>query len=1007
MEKDSDLIKAIFDLANIGVCVVGTDGRFLKVNKEMSRIFGYSCRQIEKMDINSFTHPDDQAIGTEFLRKALAGKVQRINFEKRYIHKDGHIVYGYVSSTLVRDKKGKPLYFISYVQDITRQKQAEKKLELAAQEWQKTFDSSNDAICLLDSKQRILRANNAMHRIASGSIIGKKCWEVVHGTSKPIDGCPIPRMWKSKSREKMELQKDGITYEVTVDPILNDKKKIVGAVHIIRDITEKKLMQAMIEESEEKYRLLFSSAREAIFVADVDSGILVDCNEVACNLVERSRDELIGKHQSILHPVEDLINGHSLTYLQHVSGKNGEVLYDRIITKSGKIKDVEIKGRIITVRGRKLLHGLFIDVTERKKAEQALRDSEERFKRLVESTTDYIYSVKVENGKPVSTYHGPACATVTGYTSEDYRNDPNLWYRMVYDEDKPLVVKMVSDIVSGVEVHPLEHRIVHKNGSIRWVRNTPVPQYDKNGNLIAYDGLISDITDRKLAEQKLAESEALYRELFELESDAIFLVDNTTGNIIEANSAAVSLYGYTHDELVKLKITDLSTEPEDYRKTIQNAPKDSNKVVQLPIAHHRKKNGERFPVEITARFFTLKGKTVHIEAIRDITERTRLQEELLQSQKMQSIGTLAGGIAHDFNNILGIILGHTKLIEDRQIDENVFRKSISAIQQSVQRGASLVKQILTYARKTETTFELIDLQTLLGELVAMLKQTFPKMITFAESYETDLPKIPGDKTQLNQAFLNLCVNARDAMPKGGTISIRANKIPLEQMRASFSKADKDLYVCVSVTDTGEGMDESILQRIFDPFFTTKPFGQGIGMGLPVVFGIVQAHGGFLDVESKIGEGSTFKLFFPAAEIQIEQTKIHTDAEIVPDLSGKETVLIVEDEEFLIDILKHMFETNGYKIYIARNGLDAIEIYRQHQNQIDIVFTDLGLPGICGLEELRRLKEINPSVKVIFASGLIEPNIKSELLKAGAKGFVQKPYEITSVLRTVRDVLDKR
>jgi two-component system cell cycle sensor histidine kinase/response regulator CckA len=372
---------------------------------------------------------------------------------------------------------------------------------------------------------------------------------------------------------------------------------------------------------------------------------------------------------------------------------------------------------------------------------------------------------------------------------------------------------------------------------------------------------------------------------------------------------------------------------------------------------------------------------------------------------MQSIGTLAGGIAHDFNNILGIMLGYTSLLSKQRSDDQKFTESLSAVTQTIQRGAALVRQILTFARKTEISFEPIDVTELVREVLSMLKQTFSKLIVFTETVDQDIPYISADRAQIHQALLNLCVNARDAMPDGGTISIKVEKHLKDYVRTQFASADQYSYVSISVSDTGEGMDEATRQRIFDPFFTTKPSGKGTGMGLSVVYGVMQAHQGFISVESKLGIGTTFHLYFPVSthgdNIMDAQTPNKSFS-----VGGTETILFVEDEELLRDTVCPFLESKGYTVHMAKDGLEGIDRYSQHKQEIALVITDLGLPRMSGMEEFKRLKEINSNVKVIFASGFFDPNVKSEFLKAGAHGFIQKPYMIDEILQIIRKVLDE-
>jgi CheY-like chemotaxis protein len=292
------------------------------------------------------------------------------------------------------------------------------------------------------------------------------------------------------------------------------------------------------------------------------------------------------------------------------------------------------------------------------------------------------------------------------------------------------------------------------------------------------------------------------------------------------------------------------------------------------------------------------------------------------------------------------------------------------------------------------------------ELFSMLKQTFPKVISFKENFEKALPCILADRTQIHQALLNLCVNARDAMPNGGIITISGKMEALEQVQIRFPAADQYFYLRVSVSDTGGGMDEATRIRAFDPFFTTKPVGKGTGMGLSVVYGIVHSHHGFVDVESELGKGTAFHLYFPIHEIGRDKTQIHKPIEPY-EIGGTETILLVEDEELLIEMVSLMLESKGYTVLCARDGQKAIDLYRENKDKIDLVLTDMGLPELTGIDEFRKLKEINPNLKAVFASGFFDPDVKSELLKAGAKGFIQKPYEADDILRIVREILDKK
>jgi len=375
-------------------------------------------------------------------------------------------------------------------------------------------------------------------------------------------------------------------------------------------------------------------------------------------------------------------------------------------------------------------------------------------------------------------------------------------------------------------------------------------------------------------------------------------------------------------------------------------------------------------------------------------------------QKLESLGTLAGGIAHDFNNILGIILAYTSSIERSKGDAKKLDLATETITKAVDRGKTLVQQILTFARKTETEFGVVNVNDVVREIMSMIMETFPKVLTYAQNIDKEVPSINADRSQLNQALLNLCVNARDAMLTGGVLTINTRMVSTQNLRNQHPDATASSYICIEVSDTGEGMSNEIRAHIFEPFFTTKGIGKGTGLGLSVVFGIVQTHKGFIDVESELGKGTTFRLYLPVTEVA--EPIIEKDEETLEEIpGGTETLLVVEDEEMLLMSLQMVLVEKGYKVLSAVDGLKALKIYQERKNDIALVLTDLGLPSISGLEVCQRIKKINPNEHMILATGYLDPGMKSEFLKAGIQQFLYKPYDLKKVLKVVRGVLDKK
>jgi two-component system cell cycle sensor histidine kinase/response regulator CckA len=398
--------------------------------------------------------------------------------------------------------------------------------------------------------------------------------------------------------------------------------------------------------------------------------------------------------------------------------------------------------------------------------------------------------------------------------------------------------------------------------------------------------------------------------------------------------------------------------------------------------------------------------TLNTELVRSLAEREKLEDDLRQARKMEAIGTLAGGIAHDFNNILAIILGYAResLGEDTQ-DAGPLSRNLQAIVSAGERGAKVVRQLLTFARKTPRHDGPVDINVQLRQLIDTMTELFPKKITYSVNLDPIFPLVWGDRFELQQVLINLCINARDAMPDGGRLSILTSKIAGRSLRDRYPEAQDDLYVRIDVADTGTGMDEETQRHIFEPFFTTKRETGGTGLGLAVVYGIIQGHGGFVEVESDQGQGSRFSIFLPARLDLSEDFDLKKEdrSEV---LGGSETIFVVEDEAQIRQLLKSLLEKKGYQVLTAQDGEEAIQVYQKHKEEITLVLLDIGLPGLGGRELHLRLKQLGSPVKVVVLSGYLDPGIRDEMLKEGVDAFLQKPCMAHEILKTIADILGK-
>ena len=512
-----------------------------------------------------------------------------------------------------------------------------------------------------------------------------------------------------------------------------------------------------------------------------------------------------------------------------------------------------------------------------------------------------------------------------------------------------------------------------------------------------------DISERKSAEEALKKSEERYRNFFEDDLTGDFM-STPDGEIMSCNPAFAQIFGFASvGEAMAYNANNLFPVPEE-RETFMRLLNHEKKLEYYEVEYLRRDGSPVYCVENAVGIFDTSGNLTQIKGyIFDESKRKSLEKQLIQAQKLESLGTLASGIAHDFNNILCIVLGYATLLTRQTSDPENMKLSIETVVKTCRRGAALVNQLLTFARKAEPELTLVKLNDSVIEISKLLSETITKTIVINLDLEQELPAISADATQMHQVLLNLCVNARDAMPNGGTLTIATHLQQSDVVRKKFPNVAARQYVALIVRDAGVGMDEKTRSRIFEPFFTTKEIGKGTGLGLSVVFGIMESHKGYIAVDSEPGKGTTFYLYFPVPEsLEINQVKTEIQKEIH---GGGETILVVEDEEPMRVLLNIFLRSGGYTVLTAADGREAVDMYHKNRKDIKLVLADSGLPMLSGYDVFKKMKSENPELKFILASGFIQPQMKSDILKEGAKYFLQKPYTEAHVLRAVRNVLD--
>ena len=507
-----------------------------------------------------------------------------------------------------------------------------------------------------------------------------------------------------------------------------------------------------------------------------------------------------------------------------------------------------------------------------------------------------------------------------------------------------------------------------------------------------------------LLESRVAESEANYATVVNNADEAIFVLEEDV--IAFPNPSTAELLGHDQRELNCFNFIDFVL-PED-RQAVLDAYLEvagNNRNVTLDSIKIRRLDRTVLSVMITIVPVEWHGKKALLHFVRDITEKQRLEAELLQAQKMEAVGTLAGGIAHDINNVLQIITGYIQILEARRACEPRGRRCLENIKKAAERAANITRQLLLYSRKVECRPVPLDVNEHIVSVCRLLERTIPRMISINMHLQGDLQRVEADPVQFEQVIMNLAVNARDAMPDGGHLDIKTRNIQVDQdMSREHAGLEPGSYVLLTLSDNGTGMDEETLSRIFDPFFTTKEEGKGTGLGLAIVYGIIRKHGGYIYCRSTRGDGTTFLIFLPAY-IGEDEVQHSVQEAAVEDLIGRaETILVVDDEEGILEIEKEMLSMHNYQVLTAASGEEALETFREHEDEIGLVILDLNMPGMGGFQCLVELKTMKPDLKIIIATGYAGDSQVNRVFEAGVADIVQKPFRINDILPKIRKII---
>jgi PAS domain S-box-containing protein len=760
------------------------------------------------------------------------------------------------------------------------------------------------------------------------------------------------------------------------------------------------------------FRQLIDQSNDGIFVHDSETGRILDVNETGCRLLGYSREELLHLSPTDFDPtMQDPSRwAESLRQVRAAGSLTLETQHQR---KDGTRYDVEVSVSHTTHDHTEYLIAVVRDITERKQAQAALRASEVKYAIVADNTYDWEFWLSPE-GRFL--YTSPSCERITGHTPAEFEADPDLMLRLIHPEDRAAFKAHRCHALKGRHQSEHEFRIVRPDGTQRWIGHVCGPARDESGRFLGVRGSNRDITERKQAEEALRESEQKFRSLAEGSPDNIIRYDTQRRLLYVNRNVEVSL-GFNlssyiakdqpptknpkfldfENYMAKLRKVIETGQPEELEVTLRN-PKDELRTHHIRFVAERGNDGRIIGAIAIGRDIT--------EHKRAEEEQIKLHKQLLQAQKMESVGRLAGGVAHDFNNMLGAIIGHTDLALGQLDPAHPLYAHLSEIRKAADRSANLTRQLLGFARKQTVTPKVLDLNETVETIFKMLRRLIGEDIELAWLPAATLWPIKADPSQIDQILANLCVNARDAITGPGRVTIETDNTTLTETYCSehpgFSSGD---YVQLSVSDDGCGMEKEILEKLFEPFFTTKEVGKGTGLGLATVYGIVKQNKGFINVYSEPGCGTTFKIYLPRHAAT--GGPMQQDSPALQMVRGHETILLVEDEPSILSITMLMLEKLGYRVLAAATPGEAIRLAKAQAGEIHLLITDVVMPHMNGQELAKNLHSLYPGIRALFMSGYTGNVVAHHGVLEEGVLFLQKPFTMQALAAKTREALDRK
>jgi len=1006
MADQESFYRDLVERAGSIIVRMDTQGRIVFVNEFAARFFGFDRDELVGQPVIGTIVPETDTAGRD-LRAMVEDCCRRpaayATHENENVTKDERRVWVAWTNGAVCDGDGNPVAIVSVGHDVTDRHRAEEALQLSETRYRALFDGMNlgVAVCeAVDGGADFLTTdfNPAAQRIeqmAWEEAVGHRVTEAFPGL-RSLGMLEVLRsVWETGQprhhpvgqveNQRVTGWRENYVYQLPSGEL----------VAIFEDATERKQAEEALRASEERHRQLFENANDMIVLHGLTPegrpGQFMEVNDVPCRVLGYEREALLQLSTPGIVAPETPTDARAV--MAQLAETGHAVFEQLLVTSDGRRIPVETSSHQYDLAGQPVVLSILRDTSERKQAEEALRRSEERYRRIVETSLEGIVAV---DAGAVVTFLNPQMAAMLGYEAEEMLGR-RLDEFFVPSERPDHEARMAARRLGRSE--RCERRFARKDGGEVWVVVSATPLTDEEGQDTGSFGMCVDVTQRKRAE----EAQRLLTAAVEQTGDAVLIMDAGL-RLTYVNPAFEAATGYSAAEALGRPLQLLrGGDPDgpvfrEVRARVEAAEPWSG---VLPV---RRSDGAVIEAQALLSPLRDDGQRVngYVLVARDITEQLALEAELRQAQKLEAIGALAGGVAHDFSNLLAAILGHAELLRAADGAPAGVLAAADVVERSALRAAQLTRQLLACARVGTLLNVPVDLHESISETVEILRRTLGAHIEFEVALDAGSAVVMGDPTEMAQVILNLAVNARDAMPGGGRLTIRTASVELEEESCrDRPAATPGRYVRLTVADTGCGVPQADRARVFEPYYTTKPAGEGTGIGLATVRRVVRDQGGFVEIAGEVGEGAVFDVYLPAVAASAVPIVEGPGAALT---RGEGRILVVDDDQAVRDVLTRMLEHLGYEVVAFGDPERAVELYRREAREIDLVVLDLVMPKMAGSLCFRVMRGINPGVRAIICSGHGLEGVGQQLLDEGVLALLPKPYQLQRLATVVAGAL---